>query len=261
MVLGVTLGVRSPLAVAQDALRPLVTQPQVDTPLRVLFIGNSLLYHSGGLQTHVHRLGAADKPPLDLDKGYKSVHITGAGLNQYPLDFLVTPGNLGNKEPFQLVVLAGNSADAMTDKGSASYREKVLEFDGIIKKNGGKTALYWLPAMVEPHPAADTDVLRMNEKMIVSMANQIHALVIPVGLAYAEAYKKRPGIKLQVEDGNHPSDAGQYLSACVVYATLYDRSPVGNPYSFFGAIDDNTKLFLQNVALDTVNIYFDRHIQ
>jgi hypothetical protein len=119
----------------------------------------------------------------------------------------------------------------------------------------------WLPAMVKPHSAADTDVLRMNEKMIVSTANEIHALVIPVGLAYAEAYKKRPGIKLQVEDGNHPSDAGQYLSACVVYATLYNRSPVGNPYSFFGAIDDTTKLFLQNVVLDTVNTYFGRHIQ
>lgn len=246
------------LAQAQDAPRPAVTRPQVDTPMRVLFIGNSLLYTAGGLQTHVHSLGAADTPPLDLEPGYKSVHITDATLDQYPLDWLIVPGHLGIKDPFQVVVLAGKSNDALHENTAAAYRARVLAFDKIIKQYGGKTALYWLPSFVEPNRMAKTDVYHLNEKMIVPLANEIGAIVVPVGPAYAEAYRRRPELKLQASDGNHPSVAGQYLSACVVYATLYGRSPVGNPYNAEGEVDDNTRAFLQQVALDTVNKFFGR---
>ena len=257
--LAVSMG--SQLAVAQNALRPAVTQPQVDKPMRILFIGNSLMYYNGGLQTHTHRLGAADKSPLKLEPGFKSVHITGATLDQYPLEYLIKPEHIGKKDPFQVVLLAGNSLDATSEQRTAAYRKKVIEFDKIIKENGAKTVLYWLPSMVKPHRMADTDILHMNEKMYLSIANEIGAMVIPVGPAYAEAYRQRPDIKLQVYDGNHPTIAGQYLSACVLYASLYNRSPVGNSYNYFGAIDDDTKTFLQKVALDTVNKFYGRNIQ
>ena len=252
------LGLGSSVAAAQNAPQPTVTKPPAETPMRVLFIGNSLLYTAGGLQTHVHSLGAADKPPLDLEPGYKSVHITDATLDQYPLDWLIVPGHLGIAKPFQVVVLAGKSTDAITDKSRDAYRTKVLEFNKIIKEHGAETALYWLPSFVKPNRFADKDLLKMNESMIVPLANQIGAIVIPVGPAYAEAYHERPELQLQSFDGNHPTVAGQYLSACVVYATLYGRSPVGNPYNSNGEIDDSTRLFLQKVALDTVNKFFGR---
>jgi hypothetical protein len=248
----------SSLALAQDALRPTVTQPPAETPMRVLFLGNSVLYTSGGLQTHVHELGAADTPKLDLEPGYKSVHITDAPLDQYPLDWLIVPGRLGVAQPFQMVILAGKTNDALTDKAAEAYRAKVIEDDKIIKDHGGKTALYWHPSFVAPNKWADKDLLHLNEKMIVPLANEIGAMVIPVGPAYAEAYKERPDLKLQQIDGNHPTVAGQYLSACVVYASLYGRNPVGNPYNSHGDLDDATKVFLQKVALDTVKKFFSR---
>jgi hypothetical protein len=135
------LGLGPSIVVAQETPRPVVTQPPSPTPMRVLFFGNSLLYISGGLQTHVHELGSADKPSLDLDPGYRSVHITGASLDQYPLDWLMETGRLGVKEPFQVVVLAGKSNDAVTDKAREAYQKQVREFDAINKKHGAKTAL------------------------------------------------------------------------------------------------------------------------
>lgn len=251
----------SPVAISQTLPAPAVTASPVASPKRILFIGNSLVYYSGGLQTHVHRMAGADTPPIELKDGYKSVHITGAGLNQYPIDFLVTPGNLGIKEPFELVVLAGNSQDGSSEARRVLYRQKVIEFDAAIKKNGGKTVLYWLPAMVKPgaDPAADTELSRATAQMMLSVGNEVGAMVIPTTLAFQEAYRQRPGLKLQVDyDGNHPTLAGQYLAASVVYASLYGRSPVGNPYDYFGALDKDTKSFVQEVAFDTVNKFYGR---
>ena len=246
-------------AFAQSAPAPTLKASPVANPQRVLFIGNSLVYYNGALQTHTHRIAAAATPPINVRSGFKSAHITGADLPQYPIEFLVTPGNLGLKEPFDLVVLAGNSQDAMSDGGRERYRQKVVEFDALIRKHGGRTALLWLPAVVKPHPNADSDMFSRTEQLILSVGNQVGALVIPVGPAYMEAYRQRPGIKLQVDyDGNHPTLAGQYLAASVVFATLYGKSPVGNPYDYFGALDNDTREFVQKIADDTVRKFFGR---
>jgi hypothetical protein len=42
----------------------------------------------------------------------------------------------------------------------------------------------------------------------------------PVGRAFASAQQQHPEIALQMNDGAHPSIAGSYLAACVLYATL-----------------------------------------
>jgi len=239
-------------------VKPVVTKSPVDTPQRVLFIGNSLMYISGGLQTHVHRLAAAGTPPLpQLRKGFKSVHITSAGLDEYPIEYLVTPGHLGIKEPFQIVILAGHAQDSMKESTRSLYRQKVVEFDAIIKKHGGRTALLWLPAVVKPNPQADTDMAKRTQDMMMSVGNEVGALIIPVGLAFQEAQRQRPDLPLRMEyDGNHNNPAGQYLAACVVYASLYGLSPVGNPYDFFGRIDKQTTAFLQKVAENTVRKFY-----
>lgn len=171
----------------------------------------------------------------------------------------MTPGNLGFKEPFETVVLGGSIQEAMSDAARKRYREKVIEFDGIIRKHGGRTVLLWLPAVVKPNPLAESDMYRRTEDLMLSVGNEVRALIIPVGPAYQEAYRQRPGVKLQMDyDGSHPTVAGQYLAAAVVYASLYGKSPVGNAYDYFGALDKDTKAFVQKVADETVRKFFGR---
>lgn len=239
---------------------PAVKKPPVDTPLRVLFVGSSIMYYAGALQTHTHRMAAADTPPLNLRPGFTSVHITTGALHHYPLEHYLKPANLDKKEPFQVVVLGGNFRDGMTEAGRARYRQTVIEYDALIKKHGGHTALYWLPPHGKPGgPLPPAELGRRLEEMTISVANEVGALVIPVGLAFREAYRQRPGIKLQMGyDDYHPTVAGQYLAASVVYASLYDRSPVGNPYDYFGAIDKDTREFVQKVADETVQKFYGR---
>jgi len=255
----VSLALITPAAWSQ-APAPQVTKPPVENAQRVLFVGSSIMYYAGALQTHTHRMAAADKPPLNLRPGFTSVHITTGALHHYPIEHYLKPASLDKKEPFQLVVLGGNFRDGMTEAGRAKYRATVIEFDALIKKYGGRTVVYWLPPHGKPGGKMPPEELnRRLGEMAVSVANEIGAIVIPVGLVFQEAYRQRPGIKLQMDyDDYHPTIAGQYLASSTVYATLYERSPVGNPYDYFGAIDADTKAFIQKVADETVKKFFGR---
>ena len=70
-------------------------------------------------------------------------------------------------------------------------------------------------------------MLKMNRVGYTEAGNKIDAFVIPVGLAFQEPYSRKPGIKLQKHyDGSHPDLLGTHLAACVIYAALYNKSPV-----------------------------------
>jgi hypothetical protein len=247
------------LIASYAAAAPDVKAPQVDTPLRVLFVGNSYLYYGDSLHNHVRRMVTAADPTLEKKLAYKSATIGGAKLADHNIDYLTEPGRIGVKEPFQLVVLQGGSFAPLSEKRRAQFREKVLEFSKVIASRGGKTALYMTHTYVPPHKRAKPENIRLTEELYVSVGNEAGALVIPVGLAFEEAYRRKPGIKLHKDyDGSHPDLIGTYLAACTVYASLYGKSPVGNSYDYYGKIDKNTAAFLQQVAEDTVRKFYGK---
>lgn len=238
---------------------PLIKAPQIDIPTRVLFVGNSYLYYGDSLHNHVRRMAIAADPSLAKKMAYKSATIGGASLAHHNIDYLTEPGRIGVKEPFQLVILQGGSLAPLSEKRRAQFREKVIEFNKIITERGGKTALYLTHAYVKPHRRAKPENIRLAEELYVSVGNEVGALVIPVGLAFEEAYRRRPDLKLHKEyDGSHPDLIGTYLAACTVYASIYGKSPVGNSYDYFGRIDKESAAFLQQVAEDTVKKFYGR---
>ncbi len=246
-------------AFATAAPVPLVKAPQVEAPTHVLFVGTSYFYYGGSLHNHVRRMVAAADPALDKKLKYKSATIGGSDLSHHNIDWLTEPGRIGVKEPFQLVILTGNSSDPLSAEGRAKFKEKVIEFNKVITARGGKTALYLAHAYVKPHKKADPKNIGLTENLYVSVGNEVGALVIPVGLAFEEAYRRKPDMKLHKDyDGSHPELIGTYLAACTVYASIYGRSPVGNSYDYFGRIDKDTASFLQQVAADTVKAFYGR---
>ena len=247
------------VAAAVQAASPVVKAPHIDAPKRVLFVGNSYFYYNASLHFHARRIALAADPAWAKPFQYKSATIAAAPLAHHDIDHLTTPGNLGVKDSFDVVILQGNSTAALRDRARASFRDKAIEFDKIIRSRGGMTALYMTPAHVAPSKSASPEMMRKTEEMYVSVGNEIGALVIPVGLAFEEAYRRRPDIKLHQDyDGSHPTLLGTYLGACTVYASLYGRSPVGNTYDFHGLIGKDDAAFLQAVADDTVKKFFGR---
>ena len=242
-----------------DAPAPTVKALKIEKPQRLLFVGNSYLYYGDSLHNHVRRMVIAAGLYKKKKLKYKSATISGSALFDHNIDSYLEPGKLRVKKPFQVVILQGGSAVGWSKKRPPKFKETVAEFAKKIKAAGGETALYMTHAYVKPHKRVDPNMTRTLEKLYVEAGNASGALVIPVGLAFEEAYKQRPDMKLHKPfDGSHPSLIGTYLAAAVVYASLYGQSPVGNPYDYFGKIDKETLTFLQKVADDTVTRFYGR---
>ena len=246
-------------AVQAEGMQPAVTQLKVDKPQRVLFMGNSYLYYNDSLHNHVRRMVAASGIYGLKEMKYKSATISGGMLFDHDIDSYLTPGKLRVKGPFQVVIMQGFSAAATKKGHPPKFEATVAEFAKKITAAGGQPALYMTHAYTKNHKKYDPKMIDAIEKLYVGTGNKVGALVIPVGLAFEEAHKQRPNLDLQqTYDGSHPNLHGTYLAACVVFASLYGQSPVGNAYDYFGKVDKDTAAFLQKVAETTVNGFFGR---
>jgi hypothetical protein len=82
--------------------------------------------------------------------------------------------------------------------------------------------------MVWPSQARFKDFDRVVESYRLA-ADDVKAILFPVGQAWREAWKSNPNIALYSEDKFHPSITGSYLAALVIYEKLFGATPVGLP--------------------------------
>jgi hypothetical protein len=75
-------------------------------------------------------------------------------------------------------------------------------------------------------------------------------LIAPVGTAFARCVREHPEIDVYAPDFKHPSPAGSYLSAAVIYAVLFHDSPVGAAPG--QKVDPQEAKTLQQVASEAV---------
>lgn len=162
-------------------------------------------------------------------------------------------GRLGLEKPFDLVILQGGSGEPLRESRRSIFTETARQHSAAIHETGAEVALYMTPAYSDVHSRYDPDMIDKIASLYIETANEIGALVIPVGLAFEEAYKRKPDMILhKFFDGSHPELEGTYLAACVVFASLYNESPVGNSYTYFGEISAEDAAFLQQVTQDVV---------
>jgi len=131
------------------------------------------------------------------------------------------------------------------------FHEYVKKQSAIARRHGARTILFMSWAYKD------------RPQMTAQLAEQYTlagkdngALVVPAGLAFANAVAKRPELELYQSDKRHPSLAGTYLAAATVYATVYGKSPVGSAYT--AGLEPGTAAFLQSVARETVEDYVGR---
>jgi hypothetical protein len=154
------------------ALEPTVKNPQVDTPKRLLMIGNSYLYYGDSLHNVLRNLVIADNSVITKSLQYKSATIGGASLDHHNIDWLTKPGQIGVKEPFELVILQGHSAAAINDKQGAVHIEAAKKASALIAERGGKVALYMPHSYVSPHkqtaPENDQKIETFMSSLVMS---------------------------------------------------------------------------------------------
>ncbi len=227
----------------------------IDGPNYMIFIGNSYSFYNNGIHRHVKSMVTA----LDKESTYKFklAAISAASLQQQPIDYLVKSKNFNYDAPFDYVILQGNSSEGLTDKSRASFLQAVAKASEEVKAEGSKLALYMTPAYATSHSKWQPDMLEKTKSLYEEAGKQNDALVIPVGLAFQRAYEKNPNIQLHMPDNSHPTILGSYLTAAIIFASIYKVSPVNNSYDAAGKIDAEDVLFLQEIADEVVSEYFN----
>ena len=240
---------------------PEIKRLRTARPTHILFVGNSYLYYGDSVHNHVSRMVVAAGLLEESELSFKSSTIGGAALFDHNIDHLIEPKNLRVDRPFEVVVLQGGSAAPLSQERRRRFAETAAEFSEKIRRSGGETVLYMTHAYVAPHPRHRPDMIDDISSLYIETGNEIGALVVPVGLAFEEAYRRRPELQLHKSfDGSHPDQPGTYLAAATVFASLYGISPVGNSYDYYAAIDAETALFLQTVARDTVESFYGQEL-
>jgi hypothetical protein len=122
-----------------------------------------------------------------------------------------------------------------------------------IKSHGAKTVFYLTWARKVKPEMQDG----LNQAY-GGIAKELQAGVAPVGPAWQRAMRESSNVELYAKDGSHPGTNGTYLAACVFYAVLLEKSPVGLPAevkkenTILLKIDPATAARLQRAAWATV---------
>ena len=66
------------------------------------------------------------------------------------------------------------------------------------------------------------------------IGRELDVMVAPAGPAWAEAHRRLRTLDLHIYDESHPTEAGSYLTAMVIYTTLTGRNPGGTAATIYG---------------------------
>ncbi|HEY0076048.1 MAG TPA: DUF4886 domain-containing protein [Abditibacteriaceae bacterium] len=177
---------------------------------RLLFVGNSYTFRNDlpGL--------IAQMAPHEIAS--QSIVAGGASLRLH-----LNKGEVAktlNESNWDIVILQEQST--LPVKNCKRFHENVRELHQIIKGHDAPTALYQTWARKNA-PETQEALSSAYE----SIAEEIGALLIPVGKAWQIALKMQPDTPLFDADGSHPSSLGSYLAACVFVAALWQKDPRG----------------------------------
>lgn len=231
------------LGIAFCAIAAVMAQAvATQVPLKILFVGDSFTYYQNGIYAHFERLAAAANPPLVVTAD-KSV-FGGAFLHR--LWDLKEPVKAIDTAAYDVVVLQ----DDIPETTVADFREYAGKFVAEVRKNHARPVLF----MAWAYPRLGWISMAEIAQAHRDAAKELSVDVAPVGLAWQQASKQRPGMNFYGPDQEHPSIYGTYLATCVVYATIYGRDPTGFAYVPSGVTPEEAA-FLQRIAWQTVQNY------
>jgi hypothetical protein len=202
-----------------------------NSPLRVLFIGNSYTYFNNlpELFTNLARAGnqRVVEPRMIAPGGWRLKDHWEKGEARKVL----------HESKWDVVVLQEQSTlgvnyyvDGMVRiAGDQVFRPYAEKWISEIQSAGSIPMLY----LTWARKATPKDQAALSYAY-VRAGKDFGAQVAPVGTAWEEIRKKRPSLELYYRDGSHPSPAGSYLAACALYAAIFHRSPVGLPGKISG---------------------------
>jgi len=218
------------------------TLNQTEPDMKVLFIGNSFTFIHGGLDVLLSELIASAAAPKRIR--FDSKTMAGATLAiQYDLPEVHKTIQGGN---YDIVILQGDIPELTEKRVDPVYKYARL-FHQEIRDSGAETMFF----MTWPYERLNWVGLDEIAEAHARIGLELNAKIAPVGNAFHLAGIQSPEIDMLLDDQEHQSIHGFYLTACVIYATLFDENPGELTYAPQG-ISADERAFLQGLAWETV---------
>ena len=239
---------------------PLLTSPQVENPKSVVFIGNSFFYYNNGV--HKPTLGMVKASPA-LGKGhrFRNITINSSSLEWHDIEsyvtnekigsFSITSENLYKKyepEKYDLAIMMDCSQCPIHPDRKDLFNFYVDSHSQTLRNFGVEPSLLMTWAYKDK-----PEMINGLSSAYIAAGNRNNIMVFPVGLAFQLSQLENPSIELYTPDKRHPSKAGTYLMAAVIYSSIYNVSPINNSYDY--DLGSEVQLKLQETAWKSLLIY------
>ena len=183
------------------------------------------------------------------------------GGSLYEISNADTVQSMINSLDWDFVILQGSPYRfAYPEDFSVTYplRTALANFKEMIEKNSltTETILFMPWAYKDGQFWVETDpdnYKQMQFKVYqnsILFAKEFDFKIAPVGWAWDKIVDSEEGIELFQQDLTHPTLEGSYLTACVIYSTIFREELNNNPY--ISEISQDIAEYLQSIATNTV---------
>lgn len=218
--------------------------------LRVLFIGNSYTYYNE-LPTMLASLGGGEgatpsRPRITVESATEG----GASLQRHWEQMRQERIRMG---AWDAVVLQGQSVEPIAAfQGFDSYARRFAE---VARGEGARVVFFATWARRRGDAVYGQSWSGGSFEAMTQRLDNAYRLVAmntggelgPVGARWGAAVARHPGVGLYDPDGSHPSAAGSYLAACVLYRALTGR-PVSPDAPVPQAVSTSDAALLRAIA-------------
>jgi hypothetical protein len=182
--------------------------------IRVLFIGNSYTFQNNLPVIFKELCDAADRP-MDVEMVAEGGKSLDWHLYQNPKTIQVIENG-----PWDIVVLQDHSLQTILEP--ERFMHAVVRLSAKIKATGAIPFLYATWAREKLPETQET--ISNNYARAAAAAG---VAIAPVGDTWQAVKKAVPDVTLYKDDGSHPNFTGSYLTACVLFAAIFQASPIG----------------------------------
>jgi hypothetical protein len=201
-----------------------------DTPVNILFIGNSYT-HMNNMPKIFNDISKYNNKNVHVEmntKSNSSFKIHSTRLDMYE--------SIKSKK-WDFIILQGFSREfsfskSYIDTASLPYFDRIL--DSIYKYHPCVNLLLyntWGYKYGVSYRDEINDYAKMQDSVIKGyeyVSDSYNIPIVPVGMVWRNIYKSNPKINLYHKDNQHPSFYGSYLSACTFYTSIFQEYPESN---------------------------------
>jgi len=218
----------------------------------ILFIGSSYLSIAGNDVVNIFD-EFTRAAQMDINVERRDIHgwrLSNHAQSQETIDKI-------RERKWDYIILQGNSAFISQEKWHPYVIPYLKELKSITKSNSPKTCiiymmpwayldgLTWIEGETDDYEQMQKNIYRES----IEVARDLDIAIAPAGWTWYTAIENNYGGELYLNDNNHQSKAGAYLTACVFYSTIFEKPAPGITFSWTEEDDPD---FLHEIAYQTV---------